>query len=257
MHGRTHGPPAPRRSQGPSGRTGDCTAPSPPRRRRTRGGPLLALLLAAVVLTAGCLSYTASEVPAELLDGATGNGWQFHRNEPPDGPVERDFGLVKQWAKIYRDTGDRGGYPASLTVVSFKVAFSTPDRDEIKDRTQALVEEEAGELGVRLQGSPEEGTRTTAVGDEAVYFLYDGTAGEGSSLFDRQADIKVVGVVWNCAEAGGNTVVVVGLAQVNERSAGGLLQNPDDRNWRDIWVDATPGRGGGSDGGLAVHVTCG
>lgn len=227
----------------------------PTRRRLLRRAPL-ALVLAASLLLAGCVQYTASAIPDTLLDGATQNGWQFFANEPPDGPVSKDFGMVQQWAKLYRDTGEqRGGHPASLTVISFKVAFTTPDRDELVDRVQQLVAQEAEEQGIRLEAGADREPRTTAAGDDAVTFRYQGEAGD-SAFFSRQADVEVAGAVWNCAEGGRNTVVVVALAQVNERTAGGFVEDPDDRNWLELWEDATP-NSGGDDGGLMMHATCG
>lgn len=221
--------------------------------------PLLGATLALVLLTAGCVQFTASEIPENLLHGATGNGWIFDRDDPPDGPRTESFGLVQARTKVYKDPGDtgdagNGGYPASLSLVSFEVAFDEPDREEITDRARDLVQEEAERLGVELERPPQEGERTVKSGDRAQYFLYDGQVDDDSSLFTRQADVKVAGVVWNCKEGGGNTVVAVALAQVNERTQG-VIEDPDDTNWRELWRDARPG--GDPDGGLIVHATCG
>lgn len=223
-------------------------------------GPALAALMAASLLLAGCIQYDASKVPEDKLHGSTGNGWILDRREPVDGPRSENLGLLKSRTLVYLDPGEsgsqgNGGYPASLSVISFKVAFTTPDRQEITERARRLVEEEATARGVDLDKPPDEGQRTVASQDRAQYFLYDGTVTDDSSLFSREADVKVVGIVWNCEADGGNTVVAVGLAQVNDRQ-GGVLEDPDDTNWREIWEDADMAASG-RDGGLAVHITCG
>lgn len=219
---------------------------------------VVAALISVLVLLAGCVSYTPSVVPESMLDAEAGNGWVLDRKEPPSEPSSKSFGLVKSQTFIYKDPGESGnedGYPASLSVVSLKVAFQQPDRDEITDRARTLVEDEADRLGVELEKPPEEGERETASGDTAAYFLYDGTAEQESDVFDREADVKVVGIVWNCADDGGNTVVGVGLAQVNERTQG-VIEEPDDRNWVELWEDADRSTSE-QDGGLMIHASCG
>lgn len=215
---------------------------------------VVAALIGALVLLAGCVDYSASVVPEAFLDGQTGNGWILDRMEPSE-PRSESFGMVKSQTAIYKDPAEDEGYPASLSVISLKIAFQQPDRDEIRDRARALVEEEADRLGVDLEKPPTEGERQAASGDTAVYFRYDGTAEQESSLFSREADVRVVGIVWNCAEGGGNTVVGVGLAQVNERTQG-VIEEPDERNWIELWSDADRSTQE-ADGGLAVHATCG
>lgn len=254
------GPAGPATTSASSGASGGRASAGRPSGGRRRRGPFAAtaVLLLAAVTAAGCVSYTPSVVPRELLDPGTGNGWTFHKKEPPGDPASQDLGLVKRQTFAYRDTGDKGGHPASLSVISFKVAFSSPDLDDLADRARTEVQAAAQGLGVELDGPPREETRATAAGDEARTFVWDGTVTEESDLFtDTQADVKVAGAVWNCKEApGGNSVVAVALAQVNERSAAGLIQDPDDRNWVELWEDADPGDAR-RDGGLMMQVTCG
>lgn len=218
----------------------------------------IAALVGALVLLSGCVSYSPSTLPESMLDSQAGNGWILDRKQPPSEPRSESFGLVKSQTFIYKDPGESGGengYPASLSVISLKVAFQQPDRDEITERARKLVEEEASRLGVDLEQPPEEGERRTASGDTAAYFLYNGTAQQESNVFSREADVKVAGIVWNCADDGGNTVVGVGLAQVNERTQG-VLEDPDRRNWIELWQDADRSTNP-QDGGLMIHASCG
>lgn len=226
---------------------------SRPSRTVHRSDAVLATLIAALVLLTGCVSYSPSVIPESLLDAQAGNGWVLDRRDPPGEPRSENFGLVKSQTIIYQDPGDEGGYPASLSVISLKVAFQQPDQDEITDRARTLVEEEADRLGVDLEKPPEERDRQTASGETASSFVYDGTAEQESDVFDREADVKVAGIVWNC-DGGGNTVVGVGLAQVNERTQG-IIEDPDDRNWIELWEDADRSTSD-ADGGLMVHATC-
>lgn len=218
---------------------------------------LIAVFLFAL-LSAGCVDYSPSAVPDPYLHSESGNGWALFERRPPE-PQSQSLGLVKTQTLVYRDPGEtgesgNGGYPASLSVISFEVAFNEPDRDELTTRARDQVEKKAEELGVELEKPPEAGKRRVAAGDEAQYFLYDGTVTDDSSLFTREADVKVAGVVWNCAEAGHNTVVAVALAQVNERTAG-TIEDRNPKNWDELWRDAASG--GERDGGLIVNVSCG
>lgn len=218
---------------------------------------IVAALIGALVLLAGCVDYTPSVVPESMLDDQAGNGWVLDRKEPAGEPRSENFGLVKSQTFIYKDPGESGGedgYPASLSVISLKVAFQQPDRDEITERARKLVEDESDRLGVELEKPPEEDERQTASGDTAKTFVYDGTAEQESDVFSREADVKVAGIVWNCAD-GGNTIVGVGLAQVNERTQG-VIEEPDDRNWVELWKDADRSTSQ-QDGGLMIHPTCG
>jgi hypothetical protein len=201
-------------------------------------GSLLALV-AVVAASAGCLGLDPAQVPADLVQGGGGNGWRFNDTASDDEPQSRSFGLVRFQSLSYEDKGDEGGYPARLSLTTLRTVLA-PSEEDLRDRARTRVRERAAASGITLEDDPETGSRILASDYESLYFVYDGNATQAEGdFFTRDAPVKILGEVWTCSSSR-TSVAVVGLAQVADvRYVGGnaIVEEPDDRNWREIVAD--------------------
>lgn len=223
----------------------------------------LAVVVAALLLAAplsGCLKLEAARVPDRLLEGRGGNGWAKNQSASQKEPASAQMGLVKTQSFVYEDrTSDAAGsgFDGSLSVTTVRTLLR-PSEEKLRDDVKARVRSEAEAKGIRVSGSPQDGTRTLANEAEAFWFSYRGTVSR-SGFFAQSAEVRLFGEVSQCAEEE-TVVVVVGLAQVSDvRSVGGVVLpgDPDDTTWREIVGDARGSVEGirGSDG-LAYNVEC-
>ncbi len=216
------------------------------------------MLLLPLVFT-GCLSLTEARVPQELVEGNSGNGWQVNDTASDDEVRSRLLGLVRFRSIHYEDLGDRGGYPASLSISTLRTPLA-PSEDDLRERVREQVVQRAEANGIRFGSDPTTGTRDLAQGYGSRYFVYDGNVTQGEdSIFTRDARVRILGEVWTC-QGSRTSIVAVALAQVTDvRYVGGqpILVQPDDQNWREVVADPQ----GSIDGiqgqlGLVYNVRC-
>ncbi len=206
---------------------------------------------------AGCFEVTVAHVPAEYLGGKDGNGW----SAVPDAAESASgmLGTTKVEVRVYEDPGDRGGYPATMSVATLKNLLS-PSEESLLEEIRSRVQARAERNGIVLEGDAERGVRTLADGHETRYFLWKGKVTSSGSLFRTEdAAVRILGEVWDCRESG-TSVAVVGLAQTTSaRRVGGVpvTSNTNTANWREIVQDAAGTiEGATGDRGLAAHVRC-
>ncbi len=196
--------------------------------------PIGALLVALATL-AGCVGLTPAAVPNAVLDVGSGNGWT--RDDPNTSGVEGGF-LTKQATNAYVfDPVSDDRFPGTLRVVSIATLLS-PDREELLDRLEQQLVQQAGEQGLELEDQIMRGERQLSSGAQSFFVTFNGTARAGGSLFASDSTVKVIGEVFRCT--GGPTVVATGSAQVEgTRSVGGITteRQYDTRTWSDVVED--------------------
>lgn len=214
------------------------------------------LALLAVVATAslaGCLEIAAATVPDSTLEA---KGWVA--NATASSSSSSWGGISRTEIRVYDHPRGPSGYAGTLTMITLR-AFLEPGeedlRDMLRERTRAVAEEN----GIAVADQGQEGARENAEGKATVWFVDSGTATSSDVLFTRDADVRIVGEVWNC-RAERTAVVAVGLAQVNDvRSIGGILrpENPDTRTFASIVADPKGTVDGHRGNGLLYSTTCG
>ena len=232
----------------------------------TRASLLLCLVLATALATPGCLSFRTAHVPDKFLEGPGGNGWERVENKSMAEPESEWMGFKKTQVLTYQDRAAGGpGYPGTLTLVTLR-APTTYSPDTLKDLIKDQVRTRAEASGLKIQGDPIEGTRTLSNGAESQYFVYTANVTQTGFFTAKDAGAKIVGEVWNCADAK-TSVIAVGFAQVNARSttagitlpgaAPGGSRGADPATWREIVAD----KDGSIDGhkgerGLIWNIAC-
>lgn len=223
--------------------------------RPARSGILAALLLTSV-LTAGCVSLTPATLPNRVLDTQAGNGWVA---DPVNSTgVEGGF-FDKQAVEAFRDPADDDeGFPGFVNVVSIRALLS-PDRQELRERVESRLKEDARAKGLQLEGQTQEGNRRLANGAQSFYVVFNATSETSNGPFGANREVKILGEVFRCT--GGATVVVTGSAQTEgTRSIGGFQteRTYEPQTWAEIVRDP----GGTIEGfrgsrGLVYNVACG
>lgn len=214
----------------------------------------LAAVLIACLLTAGCVSLAPSEVPDSSLDASTGNGWRYD----PANSSDVSGGLFsKRAVNAYIDRAeDDQGHPGRLTVLSLRGLLS-PDREELRDRVNESLRENAQRNGLELSSKTHEGQRDLANGARSFFITFNATAESEDSVFASDADVRILGEVFRCT--GGATVVVTGSAQVSESESVGGVQTSgetDPKTWAEIVRDPQGTIGGFRGQGLVYTLAC-
>lgn len=214
----------------------------------------LVTVAVACLLSVGCVSLTPARVPAASLDPGAGNGWNY--DAPNSSSVEGGY-FSKRAVNAYLDLAEEGqGHPGRLTVLSVRGLLS-PDREELRERVEQRLRENAEQSGLELSSQTHEGQRSLANGARSYYLTFNGTARSESSVFETNAQVRIVGEVFRCT--GGPTVVVTGSAQVSETESVGGVQTSeevDPQTWAEIVRDP-PGTIDGFRGqGLTYSIEC-
>ncbi|HET6404618.1 MAG TPA: hypothetical protein VFH78_08215 [Candidatus Thermoplasmatota archaeon] len=221
------------------------------------GASRLVALVLLVAFTTGCVELSPARIPDRLLEGPGGNGWEKNLTASQTGASGSAFS--KSQALVYEDRRSSDGYPGTMTVSTLRTLFR-PTEERVRDVVQERIREEAEGRGVRIEGTPTTGERRLANGEDAYWFVYNGTVQSSSGFFQsRNARVKIYGEVFQCDEEK-TVVAVVGLAQITDvRSVGGvqLPSEADPTTWREIAADPRGTIEGirGSDG-LAYNVQC-
>lgn len=208
-----------------------------------------------LLVTPGCVSLSPAVVPSSHLDVRADNGWV--RNTEDSTGVEGGW-FSKQAVKTYEDEATDGrGYKGFLQVVSLRGMLS-PDREEIKERVQERLRQNAEDKGLTLDRQVREGDRQLANGATSFYVVFNATSEDDSGFFPGNAELKIIGEVFRCT--GGATVVVSGSAQISSARQYGPIEDRDykPRTWAEIVRDPSGTIGGfsGSDG-LIYNIACG
>lgn len=213
------------------------------------------VILTVTVLTAGCVSLTPATVPDRLLGGSSGNGWM---HDPANSTgVEGGF-FSEKAIEAYRDPADgQEGFPGFLNVVSIRGLLS-PDRQELRQRVEERLKEDARSKGLTLTGEATRGNRNLANGVRSFYVVFNGTSETSNGPFAANREVMILGEVFRCT--GGATVVVTGSAQIEGRRSIGGIQTErtyEPRTWAEIVRDPS-GTIGGFRGsrGLVYNIAC-
>ena len=147
------------------------------------------ILLVLMGITLPYFSESRAEVPATFLDPNKGNGWIHETDHDED-----MFGLMGVFTlhlRVYNNTGEKGGYPAILSVLTMRFPV-TPSEGDMLKRMRRFMAEIADEQQVILEEPPETGTGITTQGYEYQYFIYKGTGKTGTSTFSRGEEIRII-----------------------------------------------------------------
>jgi hypothetical protein len=214
----------------------------------------LAVVVVVAMVTAGCVSLTPAQIPSQALDAGTGNGWEH--DEANSTGVEGGW-TQKRSVDAYLDRADDDrGHPGRLTLVSVRTLLS-PDREELRDRVEEQLRENARRNGLELEGQENEGQRTLGNGARSFYIVFNATAENQGSVFASNAEVRILGEVFRCT--GGATVIVTGSAQISEsESVGGVPtdENRDPRTWAEIVRDPSGTVEGYRGQGLVYNIEC-
>lgn len=214
---------------------------------------LLGVVVVALV-TAGCVSLSPAEIPQNVLDAGTGNGWEHDAANSTD--IEGDL-FSKRALTSYLDTADDDrGFQGRLSVHSLRGLLS-PDREELRDRVEEALRDSAAEKGLELHSKTNEGQRDLANGARSFFLTFNATAEAQDSMFASNAEVRIIGEVFRCTS--GATVVVTGSAQVSEsRSFGGFPtgEDVDPQTWAEIVRDPRGTIDGFRGQGLVYNIAC-
>ncbi|HEX2023005.1 MAG TPA: hypothetical protein VHH36_09830 [Candidatus Thermoplasmatota archaeon] len=202
-------------------------------------------LVAALLLAplSGCVEITPARVPDRYLEGRGGNGWEKNLTASQSEPSSAGLGFTKTQALAYEDKVAEPGYPGFLVVTTLR-AVPAPSAERIREHVDQSVRDAAAAKGIALKGEPAAGSRTLASGVGTTFLVYQGNVST-SGFFSRNADVKILGEVFECEDAK-TVVAVVGLAQVSDVRI--VRPNPllpptevpsdrDETTWREIAGD--------------------
>jgi hypothetical protein len=212
---------------------------------------LAALLLAAPALS-GCFEIAAAH-PTDAVLAA--RNWAL--NETASRSDASWGGLVRDEVRVYEHKAGGDGYAGTLTLATIRTFFAPSDGD-LRDQLSQRVKDAAAANGIAIGAEAKQGSRTNAEGRSTVWFTYDGNATATGSVFTRNAEVRILGEVWNCPDDR-TTVVAVGLAQVNDvQSLGGVAipQSPDTRTWAALVADPKGTIEGYAGDGIVDDVAC-
>jgi hypothetical protein len=215
---------------------------------------LIAVVLLAV-LTGGCVSLSPAQIPASSLDAGTGNGWQA---DPANSTAVEGGWFSKRSVDAYIDRADDDrGHPGRMTVVSLRGLLS-PDREELRERVEEQIRQNAEQNGLELETQTNEGQRDLGNGARSYFVTFNATAAAEGSVFASDAEVRLLGEVFRCT--GGATVVITGSAQISSsESVGGVAtsEDRDPRTWAEIVRDPVGTVDGFRGQGLVYSIDCG
>ena len=184
------------------------------REHRAKLTPAISFIII-LILMAASLPYfglTRAEVPEEYLDARAGNNWR-HLPEHDEDMVGL-MGMFGLSIRIYEDNAEDGdGYPAFLSVVTLKFPVM-PEREDMLDEMRKYLQEYSEDERVTLEEPPIEGERKTAQGYTYLYFIYNGTAQNGTTRFSVGKEMRIVCTAFK-ADDEKSFVITVGIAQVS------------------------------------------
>lgn len=210
------------------------------------------------LVSTGCVNLDPAALPNSVLDVENRNGWV--RDTANSTGVQGGY-FSKQAVKAYRDdaTDDRG-FKGFVQIVSLRGMLS-PDREELQERVEQRLRENAEAKGLRLDQRVQEGQRNLANGALSFFVVFNATATESEGFFTSNMRVKIIGEVFRCT--GGATVIASGSAQVEgetSSSIGGVQTDREykPRTWAEIVRDpqgSIEGFQGGD--GLIHNIRCG
>jgi len=207
---------------------------------------LLLLLMAASLPYFG---HVRAEVPEEYLDAGTGNNWKHLTDH--DNDTVGLMGMFGLSIRIYEDdASDGNGYPAFLSVVTLKFP-ATPDTEKMLKEMRKYLWQYSEDERVVLEEPPIEGEKRNNQGYIYRYFIYNGTAQNGTTMFSVGRETRIICAAYK-ADDKRAIVIAVGIAQV---SMGRLIDvnpppplpqppNPTDtrdfKNWNELKDELIP-----------------
>lgn len=214
--------------------------------------PALLAIVLLLAATAGCLEIPAASVATSVL---TAKGWE--ENATAARSDARWGGLARTELRVFEHARAGSDYGGHLSVVTIR-SFLEQSEQDLRDRLQETVRTQSEAKGIEIGKDGEKGARENAEGRATQWFTYQGVAKSPETLFTRNADVRIVGEVWNC-RASRTVVVAVGLAQVNDaRVIGGIpiTQDPNLSTWRELVADPEGTIEGAKGSGLLDAVAC-
>jgi hypothetical protein len=207
---------------------------------------VMALLVPVVLLTAGCTGLYQAYAPDSVLK----NGWSENTNKRS---TDERFGFSRS-TRVYEfsGSGTQGPYPAQFVVITAKTIGGGSREAILKALDQSLKDVLAKESIQADEGSRAEGQRTLGQGQSSVHFTYTATAKAGSSFFQQDRKMRVLGEVFNDGRSS-TTVMLIGLAQT---TGGTILTGSENlTEWSRIVGDPNGSIGGFKRAdGLAYNV---
>lgn len=217
---------------------------------------VLSLLLAVALASSatGCLEIPAARIAKPTLDA---KGWK--ENATAARSDSSWGGLARTEQRVFEHPrASDGSYGGQLSVVTIRAFFEQSEED-LRDRLQEAVRARSEAKGIKIDEEAAKGERENGEGRKTTWFTYKGKAQSADTLFTRDAEIRIVGEVWNCRDTR-TVVVAVGLAQMSDvRSIGGIPvpgQSPDARTWNALVADSDGTIDGATGTGLLDSIAC-
>lgn len=163
-----------------------------------------------------------AELPGRFYGPGAGNNWRHLDNESED--LVGLMGMFSLSIRVYEDDAEDGnGYPAIFSVLTMKFPV-TPDEEDMLDEMKKFLREMSDEQNINLDEPPTEGVNVTVQGYSYIYFIYNGTAANGTSRFTVGEEMRTIVTAFK-VDREKSFVITVGMAKV---SNGRLVdvQNP-------------------------------
>jgi hypothetical protein len=195
----------------------------------------ITLILIIFLLLSGCVDLSCAYVKESIIS----DGW--NENTALRNTGIQFLGLEKWCSSTYEISGK---YPASLTVTTLKTLILS-DESEIHNKMKKNIEQtflNNIQLNENISGE-----RILQNNHKSRYILYNG--------FDINKDenVKIIGEVWNCANAG-TSIICIGFAYVTNKDIFGV-ENTD--NWQKIVMDSNGNiQGFIGEKGLIDNIQC-
>lgn len=153
-----------------------------------------------------------AELPARFYGTSAGNNWRHLDNESED--LVGLMGMFSLSIRVYEDDAEDGnGYPAIFSVLTMKFPV-TPDEEDMLDEMKKFLREMSDEQNINLDEPPTEGVNVTVQGYSYIYFIYNGTAANGTSRFSVGEEMRTIVTAFK-VDSEKSFVITVGMAKVS------------------------------------------
>ena len=156
---------------------------------------------------------SGAELPDEYLGPQGEMNWEELTNESED--LVGLMGMFSLTVRVYEDDAEDGnGYPAVFSVLTMKFPV-TPDEEDMLDQMKKFLKEMSEEQRISLDEPPIEGKNVTHQGYTYIYFIYNGTAANGTSTFSKGEEMRTIVTAYK-VDSQKAFVITVGMAKVSD-----------------------------------------